>query len=421
MAKNLKRFLLTNKIKDNNNGKGVPTRPFFYSIYGYFNQFPSQFWLLCLSTFLFFTSFNIIIPELPSFLTALGGEDYKGAIIGLFTLSAAFSRPISGKLTDTIGRVPVMIIGAVFSAIAGLLYSFAATVWMFLLIRFIHGFCTGFKPTGTVAYAADIIHPARRGESMAIIGLMNNFGFFLGVGASSLLKNAVGFDGMFISSACLAIASIAVLFRMKETLKEKQPFRWKLFILKKSDVFDKRMGKPVIITLLSVSGFGAMLTVIPDFSVHLGIMNKGSFMMMSTTGSLLVRFFSGKMSDRLGRKEMLWIGNLLWMVSLIILGFTTTPTEFYCSAFIMGCAVGFNSPSFFAWAIDRSDGVRTGNAMSTLFIALELGILYGAFLSAEVFGNVASRLGLSFLVIGIFYLLAFILLTIWILQDRKAA
>lgn len=387
----------------------------------YFKKFPTQFWLLCLSTFLFFTSFNIIIPELPSFLTALGGEDYKGAIIGLFTLSAAFSRPISGKLADSVGRVPVMVIGAVFSALAGLLYSFAATVWMFLLIRFIHGFCTGFKPTGTVAYAADIIHPSRRGESMAVIGLMNNFGFFLGVGVSSMLKQALGYNGLFISSAMLAIASILVLIRMKETLKSKRKFRWNMLVLTKSDVFDKRMVKPVIITLLSVCGFGAMLTVIPDFSVHLGILNKGAFMMVSTTGSLIVRFFSGKMSDRLGRKEMLWIGNLLWIVSLGILGFTTTAAEFYIAAFIMGGAVGFNSPSFFAWAIDIADGKRTGNAMSSLFIALELGILYGAFLSAGVFGNDVTRLGFSFHVIGVFYVTAFVLLTIWIRGDRKMA
>ena len=70
-----------------------------------------QFWLLCLSTFLFFTSFNMIIPELPAYLTSIGGEDYKGLIISLFTLTAGISRPFSGKLADTIGRIPVMVFG----------------------------------------------------------------------------------------------------------------------------------------------------------------------------------------------------------------------------------------------------------------------------------------------------------------------
>ena len=73
--------------------------------------FGLQFWLLCLSSFLFFSSFNMIIPELPDYLTSLGGEEYKGLIISMFTLSAGLSRPFSGKLADTIGRIPVMVFG----------------------------------------------------------------------------------------------------------------------------------------------------------------------------------------------------------------------------------------------------------------------------------------------------------------------
>ena len=44
----------------------------------------------------------MIIPELPDFLSHLGGAEYKGLIISLFTLSAAISRPFSGKLADEI-------------------------------------------------------------------------------------------------------------------------------------------------------------------------------------------------------------------------------------------------------------------------------------------------------------------------------
>ncbi len=53
----------------------------------------------------------MIIPELPSYLTKLGGGEYKGLIISLFTLTAMISRPFSGKLTDKIGRIPVMVLG----------------------------------------------------------------------------------------------------------------------------------------------------------------------------------------------------------------------------------------------------------------------------------------------------------------------
>jgi len=53
------------------------------------------FWLMCLSSFLFFLSFNLLLPELPQHLADLGGADCKRFIILLFTLTAAMSRPFS--------------------------------------------------------------------------------------------------------------------------------------------------------------------------------------------------------------------------------------------------------------------------------------------------------------------------------------
>ena len=87
-----------------------------------------QFGLVCLSSFLFSASFNMLIPELPAYLTGLGGAEYKGLIIALFTLTAAISRPFSGKLTDTIGRVPVMAVGSLVCFLCGFLYPILTSV-----------------------------------------------------------------------------------------------------------------------------------------------------------------------------------------------------------------------------------------------------------------------------------------------------
>ena len=91
----------------------------------YFNL---QFALLCASNFLFAASFTMMIPELPGYLTKLGGAEYKGLIIALFTLMAGISRPFSGKLTDTVGRVPVMIFGSLVCVVCSLLYPVLTTV-----------------------------------------------------------------------------------------------------------------------------------------------------------------------------------------------------------------------------------------------------------------------------------------------------
>ena len=86
------------------------------------------FWLMCLSSFLFFLSFNLLLPELPDHLSRLGGGEYKGYIIALFTLTAAISRPYSGKLADTVGRIPVMVLGSLVCFVCGFIYPWALTV-----------------------------------------------------------------------------------------------------------------------------------------------------------------------------------------------------------------------------------------------------------------------------------------------------
>ncbi|HEX2607517.1 MAG TPA: MFS transporter, partial [Flavisolibacter sp.] len=113
--------------------------------------YSAKFILLCSSSFLFSSSFNMLIPELPSYLSSMDGGNYKWLIISLFTLTAGFSRPFSGKLTDTIGRVPVMAIGSLVCFVCGFLYPILHTITGFLMLRLLHGFSTGFKPTATAA------------------------------------------------------------------------------------------------------------------------------------------------------------------------------------------------------------------------------------------------------------------------------
>src|SRR6478735_12087651 len=163
-------------------------------------------------------SFSIMIPELPGFLTSLGGAEYKGLIIALFTLMAGISRPFSGKLTDTIGRVPVMIFGSLVCVACSLLYPVLTTVSGFLLLRFFHGFSTGFKPTATSAYGADVVHESKRGEAMGALAIGYTLGASIGpLGGSYLVMN-YSYNIMFYISALCALGSVIILYNVKETL-----------------------------------------------------------------------------------------------------------------------------------------------------------------------------------------------------------
>lgn len=355
-----------------------------------FRSYPLQFWLLCISTLLFFFSFTILIPELPDYITQLGGAKYKGWTIGLFTIAAGLSRPISGKLADSIGRKPIMIFGGLVCIAMSLLYPLFVFVSGFLLIRFFHGLSTGFMPTGTVAYLADIIPVNRRGEAMGLIGVMNNIGMMSGYASSSVIVRYLGLTNMFYLSGVLAFLSVFFIITMKESLQKPESIKLAHFKLKLADVWDSRAKEPAVLMLLTVTMFGAIITLIPDYSVGLGIQNKGLFISIMTVSTILTRLFTSKLSDIRGRIYSCKIGTSFWLVAAVLLMFRQVEL-FYVAAVFCGLASGINSPALFAWAVDVAHGERAGRAMATLFIALEAGITIGAVVSAFIYANVFSH------------------------------
>ena len=369
-----------------------------------------QFWLLCTSNMLFSASFNMMIPELPAYLTSLGGADYKGYIIGLFTLMAGLSRPFSGKLTDTVGRVPVMVFGSVVCVICSLLYPLISSVGAFLLLRFFHGFSTGFKPTGTAAYVADMVPVNRRAEAMGMVGLFSTIGLSLGPSIGGSIANLWGIITMFQVSAVFALLSVVILIGMKETLHNRQRFKPALLKVSRQEIFEPLVLAPVVITFLTYFSYGALLTIIPDFSDHLGLQNKGLFFTFFTASSIGIRLLAGKASDKYGRVPLLKISATLMALSMLMIAWANSPAFLLAGALVYGTALGINSPAVTAWTIDLGLPEHRGRALGSMYIALEAGIGLGAFFSAEWYNNDAANFPRVFYIMAIVTILATIYL-----------
>ena len=367
-----------------------------------------SFWLLSVSNFLFSASFSMMIPELPVYLAKMGGKEYVGLIIALFTLTAGLSRPFSGKLTDTIGRVPVMAFGSIVCFVCGLLYPYLLTVGGFLTLRLVHGFSTGTKPTATSAYVADVVPPARRGEAMGTLGLFTAMGMSLGPAIGSWLATDFSMNSMFWTSSAFALFSIIILLQMPETLANKQPFRFGLLRLKKDEIFDKSAIPPFIVLLLQSFSSGVVLTVIPTLSTSLGITNKGLFFTVYTVASLGIRLLFSRSSDRYGRLPVLFVSTLVLAVSMVFLVFTDSTLLFWTAAIFYGMSWGMNSPTVQAWTVDLSHEKTRGRALATMYIALEAGIGLGALGAGWVLNHIVGEPGLStsFGVAGVMALLA---------------
>jgi len=360
-----------------------------------------SFLVLCSSYALFGASFNMLIPELPSFLTSLGGENYKGFIISLFTLTAGLSRPISGKLSDTIGRVPVMIIGAVVCIVCSLMYPLISGIAGFLFLRLIHGFSTGFTPTAITAYVADIVPDHRRGEAMGILGVSINLGASASPPIGSYLTIVYSLNTMFFVSSGIALLSVLLLVRMKETLPTKEKFRFDMLKLTWHDLIDRNSLIPAAICGLSYFGFGVVLTIVPDQCEYLGMSNKGMFFTSITVFSILSRLVAGKLSDKYGRVVIMTFSAFCLAFSYLLMAFVSSPVELLVASGAIGFSIGLMSPALFAWTIDRSSADNRGKAMGTMYIGLELAIGVGALMSAAIYQNDGARFGSVFFVTAV--------------------
>jgi MFS family permease len=380
--------------------------------------FTFQFGLLCVSNFLFSASFNMMIPELPGYLTKIGGAEYKGLIIALFTLMAGISRPFSGKLTDTIGRVPVMVFGSLVCVVCSLLYPVLTSVAGFLLLRFVHGFSTGFKPTATAAYGADVVHESRRGEAMGALAIGYTIGASAGPMLGSYLVNYFSYDIMFYVSAFLALGSVIILYNVQETLPNATRFKAKHLKINRTEIFDSSAVRPAIITVLLCFSIGTILTVAPDFSEHLGLHNKGIFFAFFTVASLFIRFVAGKISDKYGRVPVLIGSTAVLVVAMIILSLSHSITMMLVGAVLYGLSWGINSPVITAWTVDLCEPINRGKAIASMYIALEVGIGTGALFSGWIYHNQATQFVYAFLTPAI---LAFIACALLIKWNKKRA
>jgi len=333
----------------------------------------------------------MLLPELPSYLSSLGGAEYKGLIIALFTLTAGISRPFSGKLTDKIGRVPIMAVGSIVCFVCGFLYPILTSVSGFLFLRLVHGFSTGFKPTATSAYVADLVPQEKWGEAMGIHGLCFSMGMAIGPAIGSTITLFYSINVLFYCSSLFALLSILILFKMKETLPNKQVFKFQDLKISKSEIINKQVIPVLILSLLTYMSYGALVTIIPDFSGYLGLKNKGIFFMVFTIASLLIRFLAGRVSDKYGRTPVLKLSLFLLSLSFIIIAMAQSAFTLLIGAVIYGMATGMFSPAISAWTIDLSDADKRGKSVATMYIGLEAGIGLGALLAGWYYQDIMDK------------------------------
>ncbi len=382
-------------------------------------NYGSNFWLMSLSMFFFMMSFNLIMPELNGFLTALGSSELKGLIITLFTISAGISRPFSGKIADLVGRKTSIYIGIIICILVSLTYPIAQSLLFFFVLRFLHGFSAGFMPTGATALVTDVLPEKSRGQAMGIWGTFISLGIGLGQALGSWIFMQSNYTVLFGFSGFICLISLVLATFVKETLKEKQPFKLRVLRIQWKDVVEPTVFPAAVVMFLTAASSGIIFVITPDISNFLGINNKGWFFGVYVISTILIRLFSGSLSDRIGRRKTLLIGNIFLITAMLLIGLSKSINSYTFAAIIFGCATGISSPTLFAWTADLSDVTRRGVGAGTMFIALECGIMLGSLSTLFLYDSTLNTILNSFIFGALLALTASIYL-IWHLLNRKS-
>ncbi len=149
--------------------------------------------VIFLTVFIDLIGFGIVMPLLPLYSEQFGASGFMiGLIIASFSVMQFIFSPIWGRLSDRVGRRPILLISLLGEVISYVIFAWASNkpgptgMWLLLASRTFAGICGG-NITVAQAYVADITPPEQRSAKMALIGVAFGLGFIFGppIGALS--------------------------------------------------------------------------------------------------------------------------------------------------------------------------------------------------------------------------------------------
>lgn len=366
-----------------------------------------RFALITISALGYFIAFAMLLPTLPRYVeNVLDGSGTEiGLVVGSFGFSAAFVRPILGRVGDVYGRRILLVSGALISGVMALLYPVWESIPVLIGLRLITGIGESGAFVGAATAIQDLAPDDRRGEAASYFSLAIYLGLGVGPLLGEQLFSSSGFDAVvqasFAVSMVSAILGFAVPAKAPVVDRPAGQAQDRRFLHRASVI----PGVVFVASLLGVVGFSTFIALYID---RLTDGESNSALVFATYAGVVVvlRLFFASAPDRLGAR----LGTILALgfiaAGLFIMGVWTSVVGVYVGAVVMAVGVAFNYPALFLFVMDKTEPHERSHSVASFGFFFDVAGALGAPLlglvvdltgterSAFFVGSLAALIGL---------------------------
>lgn len=377
----------------------------------------SRLAIIFLTIFIDLIGFGIVLPLLPFYAQDFGATPgIIGLLVAIHPAMQFLFGPIWGRLSDRIGRRPILLLGLVGSGVSYMIFGLATNLTWLFASRIMQGIAGANIPVAQ-AYIADSTDAENRTRGMGLVGAAFGLGFIAGPAIGGVLVN-FGFavPGFFAAALSLANAG-AAYFYLPESLSAAN--REKAMAAPGATGLAQRVRmaaafarQPAIGTLMAIYTlhtfvFAAFTTVFPLWIAYrLGYDAQHAGYLMAYLGSLMAVVqgrMIGPMARSLGERRLLVTGTLTLVAAYAILPLAGGLFLLCGVLVLVALGSGLNWPTATSLASQYTADDRQGEVLGVMQSLSALGRTFGAAWAGWVFGrwSPAAPFELNALIMGV--------------------